>query len=599
MKITLNQKPLEVRFKRALKLVMAAALALAVSSCGGGNSTPMNPGVAPTIVTQPANQSVPTGQAATFTVVATGTGPLNYQWEKNGVAISGATTATYATPPATTADDGSQFDVVVSNSVRAITSNRVLLTVISVSAPVITTQPASQTVNAGQTATFAVVASGTAPLSYQWLKNGTVVPGATSASYTTPPTTTGDDGSQFDVVVSNSVLAISSNTVLLTVISAPAIVTQPTSQTVNAGQTATFVVVASGTAPLSYQWQKNGTVVPGATSASYTTPPTTTGDDGSQFDVVVSNSVLAISSNTVLLTVISAPAIVTQPTSQTVNAGQTATFVVVASGTAPLSYQWQKNGTVVPGATSASYTTPPTTTGDDGSQFDVVVSNSVLAISSNTVLLTVISAPAIVTQPTSQTVNAGQTATFVVVASGTAPLSYQWQKNGTVVPGATSASYTTPPTTTGDDGSQFDVVVSNSVLAISSNTVLLTVISAPAIVTQPTSQTVNAGQTATFVVVASGTAPLSYQWQKNGTVVPGATSASYTTPPTTTGDDGSQFDVVVSNSVLAISSNTVLLTVISAPAIVTQPTSQTVNAGQTATFVVVASGTAPLSYQWQ
>src|ERR1035441_6846270 len=124
--------------------------------------------------------------AATFTVVATGTGPLNYQWEKNGVAISGATTATYATPPATTADDGSQFDVVVSNSVRAITSNRVLLTVISVSAPVITTQPASQTVNAGQTATFAVVASGTAPLSYQWLKNGTVVPGATSASYTTP-----------------------------------------------------------------------------------------------------------------------------------------------------------------------------------------------------------------------------------------------------------------------------------------------------------------------------------------------------------------------------------------------------------------------------
>ena len=297
MKITLNQKPLEVRFKRALKLVMAAALALAVSSCGGGNSTPMNPGVAPTIVTQPANQSVPTGQAATFTVVATGTGPLNYQWEKNGVAISGATTATYATPPATTADDGSQFDVVVSNSVRAITSNRVLLTVISVSAPVITTQPASQTVNAGQTATFAVVASGTAPLSYQWLKNGTVVPGATSASYTTPPTTTGDDGSQFDVVVSNSVLAISSNTVLLTVISAPAIVTQPTSQTVNAGQTATFVVVASGTAPLSYQWQKNGTVVPGATLASYTTPPTTTLDNGSQFQVAVSNSIGSITSN--------------------------------------------------------------------------------------------------------------------------------------------------------------------------------------------------------------------------------------------------------------------------------------------------------------
>src|SRR5450759_4701550 len=55
----------------------------------------------------------------------------------------------------------------------------------------------------------------------------------------------------------------------------------------------------------------------------------------------------------------------------------------------------------------------------------------------------------------------------------------------------------------------------------------------PSITTQPTSQTVTAGQTATFSVTASGTAPLSYQWQKNGTAISGATSASYTTPATT------------------------------------------------------------------
>src|SRR5207249_10247742 len=68
----------------------------------------------------------------------------------------------------------------------------------------------------------------------------------------------------------------------------------------------------------------------------------------------------------------------------------------------------------------------------------------------------------------------------------------------------------------------------------------------PLITTQPSSQTVTAGQTATFTVAATGTAPLSYQWQKNGMPV-GTNSASYTTPPTTTEDNGAQFTVVVNN----------------------------------------------------
>src|SRR5215470_2259397 len=84
---------------------------------------------------------------------------------------------------------------------------------------------------------------------------------------------------------------------------------------------------------------------------------------------------------------------------------------------------------------------------------------------------------------------------------------------------------------------------------------------APYITTQPTSQTVSAGQTATFSVAASGTAPLSYQWQKNGADITGATSASYTTPVTTTADSGEQFRVVVSNAAGTATSNTATLTV--------------------------------------
>src|SRR5207247_3806683 len=79
------------------------------------------------------------------------------------------------------------------------------LTVNAVSvAPTINTQPAIQTEEAGQTSTFAVVATGTAPLSYQWQKNGVSIAGATSASYTTATTITSDSGSTFRVVVTNT-----------------------------------------------------------------------------------------------------------------------------------------------------------------------------------------------------------------------------------------------------------------------------------------------------------------------------------------------------------------------------------------------------------
>jgi ASPM-SPD-2-Hydin domain-containing protein/immunoglobulin I-set domain protein/Ig-like domain-containing protein len=267
--------------------------------------------VAPLITTQPANQTTFVGQTATFSVVANGTSPLSYQWQKNGAAVSGATSSSYTTPAEIASDSGAQFTVVVRNSAGNVISNAATLTVNpDPVAPSITPQPASQTITAGQTATFSVVAAGTAPLSYQWQKNGTAITAATSSSYTTPATTTSDNGAQFTVVVGNSAGSVTSNAATLTVNPAPvapSITTQPASQTVTAGQTATFSVSASGTAPLSYQWQKNGAAINGATSFSYTTPSETTSDNGAQFTVVVSNSAGSVTSNAATLTVNAVP----------------------------------------------------------------------------------------------------------------------------------------------------------------------------------------------------------------------------------------------------------------------------------------------------
>src|SRR5438552_7459764 len=86
---------------------------------------------------------------------------------------------------------------------------------------------------------------------------------------------------------------------------------------------------------------------------------------------------------------------------------------------------------------------------------------------------------------------------------------------------------------------------------------------APYINIQPANQTVSVGQTATFSVGAAGTPPLTYQWQKNGVDIPGATSSSYTTPATTSADTGTGtiFRVVVSNTAGSVTSNSATLTV--------------------------------------
>src|SRR4029078_9677825 len=144
--------------------------------------------------------------------------------------------------------------------------------------------------------------------------------------------------------------------------------------------------------------------------------------------------------------------------------------------------------------------------------------------------LTVNVPPSITTQPANATVTVGATATFTVVATGPAPLSYQWKKNGTAIGGATNASYTTPATVAGDNGAIFTVVVTNGAGNVTSNNATLTGNVPPSITTQPANAAVTVGSTATFTVVAAGTAPLSYQWKKKGTAIGGRNSASHNTP---------------------------------------------------------------------
>ena len=131
---------------------------------------------------------------------------------------------------------------------------------------------------------------------------------------------------------------------------------------------------------------------------------------------------------------------------------------------------------------------------------------------------------------------------------------------------------------------------------------------APSVTTQPTSQTVTAGQTATFTAAASGNPTPTVQWQvstDSGSTfsdITGATSTTLTLSNTTTAQNGDEYQAVFTNSVGTATTNAATLTVSTAqfaPSVTTQPASQTVTAGQTATFTAAASGNPTPTVQWQ
>src|SRR5712692_5718165 len=134
-----------------------------------------------------------------------------------------------------------------------------------------------------------------------------------------------------------------------------------------------------------------------------------------------------------------------------------------------------------------------------------------------------------------------------VTVSGAASVATTANSSGAyTVTGLASGSYAITPSNTGyifTPASQNATVSTGNVTGVNFTANAAAV--APTITTQPASQAVTAGQNASFSVAATGTAPLSYQWNKNGTAISGATSSSYTTPATTSSDNGAQFTVMI------------------------------------------------------
>lgn len=567
--------------------------AVVTNSCGQTISAVASLAVeeAASIATPPGSQIVCETDDATFTVTPAGTPPFSYQWRKGGVDIPGETGETLLISAADP-DDAGSYDVVVTNNCGQATSTAATL---GVDEPaVIETQPASQTVCEAQSVSFSVSATGTAPITYQWRKNGADIAGETGASLAIDPVLDTDSGS-YDVVVSNGCDTVISAAAGLDVEIAPFVVTQPVDQSGCPGDLVTFSVTGDGTAPLAYQWRRNGAIIPGATGSMLSVfihDGLLRGAD--TFDVVITNGCGEVSSVPVTLTVGEGPAITTQPASQSVCDEGSLTLTVAASGSAPFTYQWRKQGVDVPGATGDSLMINPVSVADAG-DYDVVVTNGCGQAISAAATITVETGPILTLQPVSQSACEGTLVSLSVAATGTAPVTYQWRRNGIDIPGATGAALNIDPVLLTDAG-DYDVVVTDACGQDISVLATVTVEAGPSITTQPQPQSVCDGGSATLTVVAGGEPPLTYQWRKNGIDIPGATSDSLTFNPAAPGDAG-DYDVVVSNACAQLTSVAATLAVGQGPMINTQPASDAVCDGGSATFSVGVAGSA--TYQWR
>jgi hypothetical protein len=433
-----------------------------------------------------------------LSVAATGTGPLSYQWSKDGVPLAGGTGASFALASAQLVDAGS-YAVQVGNAVGTVVSSAA---VVSVSTPVsITGQPVGATLDANTVATLSVTATGSGPLSYQWRKDGVAITGGTAATYSVPALR-GVDAGSYDVVVSNLASSVTSAKAVLSVNTAPAITQQPVALTVITGITAKFSVTATGGAPLSYQWFKGATPITGATESTLTFSPVVLAD-AADYSVKVTNTLGSATSNSAALSLTSGPMLTRQPVAVAVNPGKSASFTVAAVGPSnagAITYQWRKNGVAISGATGATYTIAAAAATHVG-LYDVLAKNGSGSMLSTGVPLTLNVAAAIKTAPAAVAVNPGASTTLSVAVSGTTPFTYQWRRAGVAVSGANQSTYTIASAQSSNVGS-YDVVVGNVVNTVTSTAALVRLNSPVSITTQPAATTVNPGASKTLSVVA-------------------------------------------------------------------------------------------------
>lgn len=398
------------------------------------------------ITAQPVDVTVCSGSPAVFSVTATGTG-LGFQWNVNGIAILGATNATY-TIASTLVSESGTYTLDIISACNFISSSSAALVV---NAPVsIVTQPSDLSACPGDNVTITVVANGLIN-GYQWQKDGVdLVDGgnisnALTSTLTISSVSALDEAAYTCLLIAGCGSDVTTNPADLSLSTAPVILSQSSSQLICVGQPLSLTLTVSNPTGVFYQWQKNGVdvvdggVVSGAKSSTLTISSIADTDAGDYTCKASTSCSTPTTSSVIKITTTESSPITKQPISATVCRAQSVLFVVKIGG-AGITYQWQfkpnasavftdiANGVKYSGVNTGSLTTLNVDDAEVGTYRCRIIENCGATQYSAPASI-IIDSPTLFQHPFSQSVCLGQFVKFTVAATGE-NLKYQWYKDG-------------------------------------------------------------------------------------------------------------------------------------------------------------------------
>ncbi|GAA2224735.1 hypothetical protein GCM10009851_05280 [Herbiconiux moechotypicola] len=467
---------------------------------------------------------------------------ITYQWKRNGTPISGATAATYKL---VTADAGTSITVTTTAKKSGYTTAsktsaaKAVATIAFAVAPVPTI---SGTPAVGSTLTAAPGSwSPAAKITYQWKRAGASIPGATAATY---KLVAADAGKSITVTTTATAIGRTSTSKTSATKAIQSLFSQAPTPTISGSATvgSTLTVKRGTWSPAadtySYRWARNGTAISGATSSTY---KLVEADAGAKLTVSVkaTKSGYTSSTKTSAATTIASIAFTKAPL-PTINGsvvvGETVSAQLGTWSPTPstLKYQWKRNGVSISGAVNSRYTLAPA---DAGTSLTVVVTASSVGRITTSKTSGVTAVPAFFkVTPTPTISGQGTVGSTLTAAPGTwspspSTISYQWKRNGTAIPSATTSKYTLVEPDAGTTVT-VTVTVKRSGYATTSKTSTAKKVATLTFTTAPTPTVSGSAIVGSTLTAKPGTwsptpSKLTYQWVRGAEVIAGATASTY------------------------------------------------------------------------
>lgn len=439
------------------------------------NASVITQAVAPSGTITPAISKLCAGSSQ----VLTASGGTSYQWRLNGVDIIGATGSTYtATLP------GTYTVMILNGSCSGLASNTSIISVET--SPTGSIMPADVTICMGTSQTL-TANGGT---SYQWFNDGTLLVGETGPTYAASVA-----GIYRAIIYNGNCSAPASNESVVTVASSPSGIITPASAAICPGNTQ-ILSTSGGT---SYQWMRNGAAIAGANEATFTTT-----EEGTYSVVIINGNCSAAASNTSVVRITSLPTGTISPASAIICSGSSQKL----STNGGTSYQWLINGVPIPGAEADSFVA------SEPGVYKVVINASGCAdTASNTSTITITSPTGLITPATAIICPGGSQ-----LLNATGGDTYQWMRDGIVIPGATASSYAAF-----SPGVYTVQIFEDGCTGITSNSALVTTAPIPSGTISPALDSICRDESK----MLTATGGSSYQWHFNGSPITGAVSSTY------------------------------------------------------------------------